>query len=746
MQSTNKKYFLILFILSLFVFSIKAQNSLKVYDAKTLDVLPYATVHLTNNNNRSYNTTTNEYGEFEVPNHFEEQISVIISYLGYQTLYKDFYVGKVRSFYVFPYEKEIDEVVVTATSRESSTKESLYKIEIISKEEIENKAANNLGDALANNMNIEIQHSVLGTSINLQGLSGANVKIMVDGVPLIGRLDGELDLSQINMNNIERIEIVEGPLSVIYGSNALAGVINLITKKTQQNKVEAVLNTYYESVGNYNIDATVGIKMKNHFLQIGGGRYFFNGWNDGEYDRDLSWDPKEVYFADLSYVFRTKKDWFNRFKLSYFQDKMLDRKDPNGPFTIADDQWFNTRKMDAAYILNGTYKENYYIQSTNSYNHYRRILNTYTKDLSTLSTTLKDNTDFSTFQDTTVLQQFVSRTFIAYNPKESKINYQIGYDLNVETGKGDRFVDENNSAIVVTDIAAFVSFTYKPSKKISLQPAVRYGYNSKFTTSPTASASLKYDITDKIIYRLSYGMGYRAPNLKEMYLNFQNINHNIQGNEDLKAERSHNVSTSIEYAHTIKVHHYNLKFNAFFNHKYDGIFLNQIEGADDTEYTYVNAYKYQTLGAQVDLMYKVKHFTMNTGFSYIGTYNREKDEDEDLSEFFFKPAFKLNLSYQFTKWGLSFSLFNKLVGSSYDYQIDVNGKTKAVKLDTYDLLDFTANKTFWKKRIKLSAGVKNIMNVTTINQGNSSGGTHTSSSGSEISTGRSFFVGLKLKY
>lgn len=746
MQQPFKKKYLLLLILSLFVFSIKAQNSLKVYDAQTLDVLPYATIHLTNSDNRNYNTTTNEFGEFEIPNHFSNEISAVISYVGYQTLYKDFVVGRVRSLYIFPYEKEVDEVVVTATSKESSTKESIYKIEVINKEEIENRAANNLGDALMNNMNVEIQHSVLGSTINLQGLSGANVKVMIDGVPLIGRLNGELDLSQINMNNIERIEIVEGPLSVIYGSNALAGVINLITKKTQQNKFEGVVNGYYESVGNYNVDATVGLKMKSHFLQLGGGRYFFDGWNDGEYNRNLSWDPKEVYFADLSYVYRTKNDWFNRFKVSYFEDKMVDRKDPSGPFTIADDQVFKTRKIDAAYILNGTYKNNYFLQSTNSYNNYRRIKNTYTKDLATLSSTLKDNTDFSTFQDTTVLQQFVSRSFIAYNPKESKINYQIGYDLNVETGEGERFKDENNTAIIMTDIAAFVSFTYKPSKKLSLQPAVRYGFNSKFTTSPTVSATIKYDISDNIIYRLSYGMGYRAPSLKEMYLNFQNINHNIQGNEDLKAERSHNISTSIEYAHTIKVHNYKIKVNAFFNHKYDGIFLSEKEGTTDTEYTYVNAYKYQTLGAQIDLMYRVKRFNMNTGVSYIGTYNREKDQDEDLSEFFFKPAFKLNLNYTFTKWGLTLSAFNKLIGSSYDYNVDVNGNTKAVKLETYDLLDFTASKTFWKKRIKISTGVKNILNVTSINEGFSSGGTHTSSSGSQISTGRSFFVGLKLKY
>ncbi len=733
--------------MSLFVFAIKAQTNLKVFDAKTLDPLAYANVEITNSNHRVFKTISSELGIIEFPINIEGKISIIVSYVGYQSLFKTFEIGKVSSLYLYPYEKEIDDVVITASPRESSSKESLYKVEIISREEIENKAANNLSEVLMNNMNIEIQHDVLGTSINLQGLSGANVKIMIDGVPVIGRLNGEIDLSQINMSNIERVEIVEGPLSVIYGSNALAGVINLITKKTQKNKFETAINGYYESVGNYNVDAQVGYKAKNHYVQLNGGRYFFDGWNEKDYDRDLSWDPKETYFADLTYVYRTKTDWFNRFKVSYFQDRILDRKDPAGPFTKANDQWFKTRRIDAAYILNGTYKENYFIQSTNGYNNYRRIKNTYTKDLSTLESVIKQNSDFNNYQDTTFLNQYTSRTFIAYNNKESKYNYQVGYDLNVETGKGQKFSEKDNKEIVIADIAAFATFTYKPSKKLSIQPAVRYGYNSKFSTSPTLSATIKYDFTKDLIWRVSYGMGFRAPTLKEMYLDFQDINHNIQGNQELKPEKSHNVSTSIEYHGTVKIHQYKLRLNGFFNHKYDGIFLSQIiDSNDETAFTYVNAYKYQTLGAQLDLSYKVKGFGLNTGFSYIGTYNREKDEDEDLKQFFFKPVFKLNLSYQFVKWGLNLSIFNKLMGSSYDYHIDSNGNLQEVKLDTYDLLDFTASKSFWKKRIKINAGIKNILGVTSINNGLSSGGTHSSGSGAEISTGRTYFVGLKFRY
>jgi outer membrane receptor for ferrienterochelin and colicins len=72
---------------------------------------------------------------------------------------------------------------------------------------------------------------VYGSSVSINGISGEGVKILVNGVPMVGRIDGKIDISQINLTNVERIEIVKGPQSVIYGTDALGGVINIITKE-----------------------------------------------------------------------------------------------------------------------------------------------------------------------------------------------------------------------------------------------------------------------------------------------------------------------------------------------------------------------------------------------------------------------------------------------------------------------------------------------------------------------------------
>jgi outer membrane receptor for ferrienterochelin and colicins len=356
---------LLTLVFSVFITVLQAQkNGFKLYDAKTLETLAFA--HITFKplkSSKIFNIISDEYGSVELPLGISGEVAVSISYIGYISLIKTINLDRISSLYLFPVIEDIGDVVVTANTGSATTQESIYNIDVIDKEEIENKSANTLADLLSSNEKIEIQYDVLGANISMQGLSGANIKVMIDGVPVIGRLNGEIDLSKINLNNIERVEIVEGPLSVIYGSNALAGVINLISKKTQKDKLNTEINTFYQSIGNYNIDASVSLKIKRHLISLSGGRYFFKGWDEVEVIRDFSWDPKETYFSELSYSYRSKKDWFHRIKASYFQDRLLDRKDPFGPFAKADDVWYKTRKLDFSYNLNGSFKENYYLKS-----------------------------------------------------------------------------------------------------------------------------------------------------------------------------------------------------------------------------------------------------------------------------------------------------------------------------------------------------------------------------------------------
>jgi outer membrane receptor for ferrienterochelin and colicins len=143
--------------------------------------------------------------------------------------------------------QHLNDAIVTGQYGENSLKNSVFKVKVIDAQRIQQQGAVNLKDVLANEINIRInQDPALGSSINLQGVTGQNIKILIDGVPVIGREGGNVDLTQINLNNVERIELVEGPMSVNFGSDALGGVINIITKKAVTKNTSFNLGTYNE--------------------------------------------------------------------------------------------------------------------------------------------------------------------------------------------------------------------------------------------------------------------------------------------------------------------------------------------------------------------------------------------------------------------------------------------------------------------------------------------------------------------
>src|SRR5690606_33101151 len=131
--------------------------------------------------------------------------------------------------------EQLNEVVVTGQYQPQSIKKSVHNVIIINRDQIEKQAANTLADLLNFNLNLTIiPNSQSGKStISFFGLDAQYFNIMVDNIPIVSDsgLGNNIDLTQINLDNIERIEIVEGAMGVEYGANAVSGVINIITKK-----------------------------------------------------------------------------------------------------------------------------------------------------------------------------------------------------------------------------------------------------------------------------------------------------------------------------------------------------------------------------------------------------------------------------------------------------------------------------------------------------------------------------------
>lgn len=717
-----------------------AQNSIKVTikDFLTDEIIPGAKAFFPEEQDLENPTSiyANESGVLTFDKKGHKKIT--FQALGYSPLtYKtnivpDIVYLKSKSIY-------LDDVTITAQYKVTESEDAVHRVKLIDVKTIESKGAVNLRELLNTESNFRLsQDNILGSSTSVQGLSGQNVKIMVDGVPVIGRVNGNVDISQINLNEIARIEIIEGPMSVEYGSNALAGTINLITKKKQKEDLTIGLNSYYETVGQYNLNGKIGLKRKDNLFTLSAGRNYFDGWSDNDdftllpeervadIYRVSQWKPKEQYFARGFFKTRVGKTNI-ALQSQYFDEKITNRGTPRGPLYIsAFDEYYTTERLDNSLNLDHDFTEDKKWTSTLAYNYYQRIKEVYVKDLTTLEEILTpDESD----DDKSTFKLFMARGQYINARSDHKLSMALGYDINFETGEGRRIEDGKQE---ILDAAVFVNSEYKPNEDWVVRPGLRYAYNSAYDAPLTPSVHVKYN-RDRYNYRISYARGFRAPSVKDLYFYFVDINHNIVGNPDLKAEYSNNISFGIDGYRQINKNRLKTAISGYYNDIQNLIRLAQGEG---TQFTYVNLANYNSIGWNADAEWRIPKFTFGLGYGHIGINNRLNED----TPYKFSPEVRSTLEYFIPKSNTKFSVFYKYTGKQVSVALDENDQILENTLDAYHTMDATCARTFWENQLNLSVGVKNLFDVTNVNSAVSSGVHSTGSGTSPVSWGRSYFV------
>lgn len=642
----------------------------------------------------------------------------------------------------------LDEVVITAQHDEKTVGESVHLVRVINKRRIAEQAAVNLQDLLRMETGMRLgQDNILGSSLSIQGLSGQNVKILIDGVPVIGRLNGNVDLSQLNLNTIERIELIEGPLSVNYGTDALAGTINLITKKQKKTGHSLHVNSYYESVGQYNADANFNYKKGAHIIELSSGRRFFDGWspNDAFFKlpiarpadtcRSIQWNIKEQHFGKFGYTFRKGDFHFSPYTSS-FQEKITNRGYPQLPYyENAFDDFYYTYRNNVGIKLKGTlpWGDNWNILT--AYNDFKRIKNSYFTDLTTLESTLISGAGN---HDTSWLGAVMSRgSFIYYN-ELLRSSFELGYDANFEQTSGRRILNNRQS---IGDYAVYATAEIKIDKRLLIRPGIRASYNTEYLSPIIPSLNLKYTKGDYTV-RASYASGFRAPSLKELYFEFVDINHNIFGNPKLEAEKSRNFSVSCLWSNRYDNVLVTLNQNLFYNHIFNLISLGIVPGT--LEYSYINIGLFKSTGMRGDISFNTSKINALLGWSYIGRYNHIS-EFSAIEPFSFSPEVRSQFTYSMPTLNAKMALFWKYTGRTPSYNIDGDDEIQLGFLEDYHTLDLTITKNFDQKGVSWSFGGKNLMNVQNVGvtSGASGGGAH-SSVGNAIAMnwGRSIFMSI----
>lgn len=652
-----------------------------------------------------------------------------------------------------------EEIVVTGQYSPTEMQASTLPIRVISKEMIMQRAATNLTEVFQQEANIRIaQDPVLGTTMTMNGLEGQHIKILIDGVPMIGRSDGNLDLDRIQVQDIERIEIIENAMSVAYGTNALGGIINIITKKTQQDAWTTRIAGQLQSNEQYNASIALGKKWKNFAIDLNYNFSHFNGFSTDTL-RSQTWNPKQQHFVGgrLYYTIPSSKISLS-YQYNYLNEVIEDRGnvklDAFPSLSYAKDYDFVTITQDHSIAALGYLDDNkqYYLDALVAFNDYQRAKNAYFRSMNENgSEDTLDRLD----SDTTSFQAWNIRATLA-SQYGKKLDFKAGIDIRYDYTTGARIKEER---AILGDVAAFVNFRYQPIRVLNIEAGIRVAYNTTGLIPITYSLGLKWKIKDGMNLRFSYARAIRTPSLKELYLNFVDVNHNIQGNPNLKPEYAHTLSLGWSYNKVYQGGHMvNIAANGFYNYIQQQITLysyetdslgNFVIDNQSNNYAYFNLEKYQNWGINTQVKYQHKGLVIRLGATLIGYYNQLSSSEESIAPFQYTLEFTQEVSYTFKKMGLSLSLFRR----DYDKQVNYTAVTNPITQETaivqntlqgYGLMDVTISKHFFNKGLSISAGVKNVLDVQQINQLGTAATAHGGggNGSTSIAMGRIFFLRL----
>ena len=719
----------LLFLVALLLCGSKSNAQvIECFDSKNMALSKVHIKILSSEGKILLNDFTNKKGILDLLELNYDTLVIKATHIGYMD-YLDT-VSNTNSVDTFKIELEefsfpLNEVVITAQIEALSQRDAVNNIISISKNEIEELNSLNLSELLNQQALFDIQFDpALGSSVEMQGMSGNNINILVDGIPVIGRKGGLIDISQLNLSNIEKIEIVRGPSSVSYGTNSTGGVINLITKRTID-KSQIIFSNYSENIGlkQYNIDLNKKIKKQQFNVNIG--HFDFDGLSDDTL-RTKDWKPKRQTFGQIMWISKIRKNNL-RFKSYYFDEKLVELGNENFPpfdGTAFDNHYITVRNTNDMSIDRKT--ENYSINTivSQSATKFKRV-----QYLVDLNSNEEENTNDPDFNSKDLFSAWYLRT--EYNRLNwDKLSLQAGIESRSDLVSGSRI---KSGEAITYEFSFFSKTELKINQNIKSQIGIRVPYHSIYPAPISPSFEMLYSRSSKLQYRASYARSFRAPTIKELFMEFIDFNHNIVGNSELEAEYSHAFNSSIVYTPYQKDTKYiQIDIQGSLQYLNNKIGLAQIENT--TGYTYFNVSNAKYYGLNTTIDSKVsKSSKIRLGWN---VYKTELNESLDPTRF-------QNISFLYKylnsqhKFGVNVNLKYTPEITSQRYQ---DNELVSVKQEPFESINLNFNKTFIKLNSTLSLGIKNLTNLKNINS--LGGGIH-SSSESILSWGRTFFINLK---
>jgi len=629
----------------------------------------------------------------------------------------------------------LQEVVVTGTGTQHLLKDAPVQTEVISGRQLRQYAGKSIEDILGGlTASFAFNENDMGSHLQMNGLGNSYVLILIDGRRLHGDNGGENDLSLIDPHNIEKIEIVKGASSALYGSDAIAGVINIITKKHREQGVMLENTSRFGSYGDIRQHNGIALNYgkfssyTNFQLQHSDGwqntseealsqtEYHITDSRNKTVNRHTNWQVAE----HLTYQLTPKIELYADGSIYW---KRIYR--PCGHHPGVDVRTYDLQYNNASASVGGKWKLN-------------------ATDVITLDADWKRHAYKYVYTDTTLTDGYVNGHFTNYYPyfpgdKELQSDQQLThislkgvfalpYEQTLSAGfdyrydwleapmrvKGGKATD-NTQALYVQD-----EWRWLCSDRIAahITGGLRLTRNEGFGTRLTPKLSAMLKLHDWRL-RATWSQGYKTPTPKELHYQYiRNMSgvYLYLGNTDLKAQTSNYFGLSAEYT----IGNLTLTLSGYYNKVDNMIALVTIptsEAPGDliVQYDPKRVRQYQnmedakTYGIDFTARYQTKHFTFGGSYSYLDTKAHQYDTDKEVMREVTIDGMAHHKANWYATWNRDFSkhyqlglgIYGRMSTKRY-YQIDGNGKG-------YQIWRLATTHQFGKN-LRLEAGIDNIFN------------------------------------
>lgn len=595
------------------------------------------------------------------------------------------------------------DVVVTASRTEQLVKESPAAVEVITREDLDKMGAENLAQALQMAIGIDVsENGMVGNSVAIRGAKSNQTLIMVDGMRIrtenTDQTANNYELQRVNMADVERIEIVRGATSSLYGADAMGGVINIITK-TPDKASQSVFADYTTK------QADAGFRVATGQL--------------GKWASSFSYKRSDIHHVDVngSGTQYGTKDYFNvktKYKiddkksLSFFFDYMNEDLDLDSDFTSYD---HDRTKFGLSY--DGKDKKGKYQLRVN--------YSIFNKDQNTRKNGILTDWDEMKFRTLTLDGQR------SYQLNDEHL-LTVGGEIRQEKYEGTRIgsggdnvhtvtregISQDYSEKSTTYYAAYIQDEWQVEENWLMIPSIRFDHNSAFGNKVTYKLGNTYKLSDNTRLKFNVGTAYRAPTEAELYMNWHhtpvstpafNMNVYVTGNPNLKPETSYNFDFGLEAESKSgrtsgKLTYFHSKFDDLINSQSTTTRVPGFPVSVNVVSQYVNVDSAEVQGAEAEFKQKLgKNFTLRSTY----TYTDAKDGYGARLEGRDRHKLSLQLNYDDAKTGWSGSLWNDWHGDYW--AVDDNGNLSS---NSASIMNFVVSKKIGKGG-SAYVGVNNIM-------------------------------------